>query len=250
MSLPTQSKTLRAAICIGGHFRTTSLYNNIKETILDVLNSNGIETDIFISMWDTEGHRDNNFGGAISLDKIISLYKPTAIEVEKSDREFFLKTYKSDNVNKKYSSPETSGDSSSMWYKLWRSKELVVSHSIHKDVEYDLIFRVRSDIMMTTSLAISDVWECLRTNTVYMPISHGLYPEVTRGIMDHYFFGPTKLMDQILDLYNEIPDYLELDIPHTAEGFLWQRIDTLKINLKRFKTSYNVSRPHTTEKVL
>ncbi|MDD4931807.1 MAG: hypothetical protein PHG66_06730 [Candidatus Colwellbacteria bacterium] len=239
----------RAAICIGGHFRTPSLYNNIKENILDVLNSNGIETDVFISMWDTEGHRDNNFGGAISIDKIVSLYKPTVIEVEKSDREFFLKTYKSDNVNKKYSSPETSGDSASMWYKLWRSKELVVSHSIHKDVVYDLVFRVRSDIEMTTPLDISDVRDCLRSDTVYMPISHGLYLDVTKGMMDHYFFGPTNLMDQIFDLYIDISDYLDLSIPHTAEGFLWYRIESLKIPIKRFKTSYNVYRPYKMEKV-
>lgn len=244
------SSRRRAAICIGGHFRTTSLYNNIKENILDVLNSNGIETDIFISMWDTEGHRDNNFGGVISLDKIVSLYKPVLIEVEKNSRGYFLKTYKSDNVNKKYSSPETSGDAASMWYKLWKSKELVVNHSIHKNVEYDLIFRLRSDIMMTTPLDISDVWNCLLSDSVYMPVSHGLYSEVTFGMMDHYFFGPTNHMKHILDLYTGISDYLKLDIPHTAEGFLWQRINSLGVTLKRFKTSYNVSRPYITEKVL
>jgi len=242
--------TIRAAICIGGHFRTTVLYNNIKKNIIDVLAGEGIETDIFISIWDTEGHRDNNFEGSINIDEIISVYKPKMLEVEKNDRDFFLRTYKSDNINKKYSCPETSGDSVSMWYKLWKSKELCQQYSDHKNIEYDLIFRVRSDIMMNTPLDILDVFECLNSKSVYMPISHGLYSEVTNGMMDHYFFGPKKCMDYILDIYPFISEYLKLDIPHTAEGFLWWRIKNGDILLKRFASSYSVLRSHKIEKVV
>lgn len=244
------SKTLRAAICFGGHFRTTKLYENIKDNIIDILNKNKIETDIFMSIWDTEGHRDNNFEGAIDINNITSIYKPTVIEVEKNNREYFVQTYMSNNVNKKYSGPETSGDSTSMWYKLYGSKKLMSNYETTKGFSYNLIFRVRSDIMMNTPLDINDVYNSLNTNTVYMPVSHGLYLEVTKGMMDHYFFGPRKEMEQILDLYTHIPMYLDMNIPHTAEGFLWKRIETEKIPLKRFTTSYSVLRPNKLELVV
>lgn len=245
-NMSIQFKKIRAAICIGGHFRTTTLYENIKTHILDILNLSGISTDIFISTWSTEGHRDNNFGGAISIDKIIMTYKPVCIEVEKSNREYFLETFKSEYLNKKYSCPETSGDATSMWYKLWKSKEMAVKNST-----YDLIFRVRSDIVMNIPLDINDVYRCLEYDTVYMPEFHGRYPEVTKEMMDHYFFGPTKWMNKILDLYLNIPEYLDSkNMPHTAEGFLWWRINSNNIPIRRFKTSYCVFRPHAIEFVV
>lgn len=242
---------MRAAISIGGHIRTVDLYNNIKRNILDVLNVNGIETDIFISTWNTEGHRDYNFEGGLSIDRVIHTFNPVVIEVEKNNRDYFLTKYKSDKVNKKYSCPETSGDSASMWYKIWRTNELISSYSIDKNIKYYLIFRIRSDIEMNTPLDISDVTNCLIEDVVYMPVSHGLYTEVTKGMMDHYFFGPTSIMSSLLNVYLHIPYYLTMDtIPHTAEGFLWKKLEDEGIVLKRFVTSYNVRRSNRTEKVV
>lgn len=242
---------MKVAICISGHFRTTTLYDNLKTNIIDVLTKNNIEVDIFISIWSSEGFRENNFEGGISIDTIINKYKPIELEVERDSREEFLNKYKSLFINQNMS-PETPGDATSMWYKLWRCKEMVIKHSILKNKDYDLIFRVRSDIIMNEKLDISHVFDSINKKCLYMPIFHEKYQDVTMGMMDQYFFGPTEIMDTLLDLYIFIPDYLkQWGIPHTAEGFLYKRIKDTDIKVERFKTSYDVLRTYgKIEKVL
>lgn len=248
----TNKPNKRIAIHISGHFRAIN-YDNIKENILDVLTDASYDIDIFISAWKDKCFRHhNNWHHDVDVQQIINAYKPVGFEIEDNNRDYYLNTYYTDKwiENIGVSGSDTSGDAASMWYKIWKCRNMIKSYSDNYGIKYDGVFRIRPDIFYHSKLNLDEVADSIDANCIYMPQWHGKYEKVTKRMMDHYFFGSYEVMMKVLGVFEGIKDYLvDKDVVCTAEGFLYHYITSNSITCKRFNIKYSVQRQHSFDQV-
>jgi hypothetical protein len=224
---------MKIAVCFSGHIRGyDKCKDNIEKYLIDPLRKSGT-VDLYASVWDTAGHR-NKWDESISPTSFTGF---KSILIEKFDRQHFLTKYHSQKWNTKYSSSETSGDGASMWYKAKGCFQLLQE-------EYDLVFRVRPDIIYDKPFELPHVVE---KGVVYMPAFHGKYPEVTFGIMDHFAFGDIEAMSVYFNTFDNIPKYIDNKEVCTGENFL--RLQLRDTKIIRFNISYSVQRRNGVEVV-
>jgi hypothetical protein len=217
---------MKVAICISGHLRTfNKCIDNIRENIFNPLRNN-FETDIFLSTW-------NDVEEIEYLDKDIKVYF----------EDFF--TFNSGSKNYlKYPNLcciTTCDNAKSMWYKCKKVFEMI-------DDTYDIVIRIRPDIIYENEINIDYIKECLLNNKIYMSNFHGKYIEVTKGMMDHFSFGNRKVMSVYMNTFDKIDGYInDNNLTHTAEGFLFESIKNIEIEYIDYK--YSVVRNDKIEKV-
>jgi hypothetical protein len=68
-----------------------------------------------------------------------------------------------------------------------RSWDLAEKFETNNNIIFDLVLRIRPDIIYEYDLSIDLVKKSLIDNCIYMPHFHGKYFIVTQGIMDHFF---------------------------------------------------------------
>lgn len=226
----------KAAICFSGHTRDLSkCLDNIKVNLIASLISQGYSVDIFCSTWNTKGHRGNGWGSPLEP---LGPLNPVKTIIEPFNRMKFLHEYKSENWNDYLSTWETSGDAASMWHQVKSAFEL--AHT-----QYDLYVRARYDIIYNQPVIIPEI----KSNTVYMPISHGKYEVVTCGIMDHFAFGDYEAMKTYSSTIDNIQYFIQNQLgPFTAEGYLKNTLSNT--NIIRIPLSYDVQREHHIDKVV
>ena len=71
-----------------------------------------------------------------------------------------------------------------------------------------------------------------------MPEFHNKHINVTKTIMDHFFFGNKNVMNKIMNTYNNIKELLQKCDCYSCEEILYQQILTNDISIKRFMCSY------------
>lgn len=229
----------RIAVLMPGHIRSySSTRENIYDKLIGPLRDAGYMVDIFSSLWNTDGYREQGWVGCIEGDALGSITEDSkCMELEQFNRDLFINKY---NNNKwvgyaHLSGPETCGDAVSMWYKVSRCFRLIPSH-------YDVVFRLRPDIFFG-SIFDTSLIEDISPNTVYMSDWHGKYQEVTHQIMDHFGFGDYDSMKTYCSVYDDIDRIIERnDFAFTAEGFLRSQLDFNKISISRVNIKYGVIR--------
>jgi len=192
------------------------------------------QIDVFVSTWATEDPLE-----------IQGSYQQ--LEVEKENRNYFLKRFSSEKWRDfpGLSEPDTSGNAVSMWYKINRAWRMCKDHMITHGATYDFVVRCRPDIIMPTPLDLSGA----KPGILYLPEWHGKYPTVTKGMMDHLFYGDTTTMGKICSLYEEIDEYLaDISIPHCGEGFLFKA--SRDVEIQRFNVRYYAQRNGYLEQVI
>lgn len=246
---------LRAALCFSGHCRNFELcYPSIYEHVIKPLEAGGYEVDTFLATWDNLGHRSQGFEGKTDFAKVVELLKPKSVSIEKFDRERYSSRYRSNQwqAQPHLRNANTAPDAISMWQRVYSSWDLMdkyrrVRGGNTSNDYYNVIFRMRPDIVYDTALAVNDV-KNLIPNTVYMAKWHGKYPEVTYEMMDHFAFGNVKTMDHYMTLALLIDAYFRnTNIVQTAEGFLYRHLVTTDI--QRIDLQYSVQRADKIEEV-
>lgn len=227
------------AILITGHLRTFRYrYDSLMKNIILPLKEIG-KVDIYVSTWDVIGYREGmnisqdqeNFFEDIKLLRDLE----SKIDIEKADRDKFQREYNSEGWRKNphLSGPQTAGDASSMWYKIYRGIRMI------EDKRYDLILRTRPDIEYLTMIDINEIIDSLKEKVIYVPKFDGRYNEVRKGMVDHLAFGDYDNMIYYCSLFERIKEYLNDDnCIHTGEGFLAHHLSSLKI--KRTELEYQV----------
>lgn len=238
---------MKIALCFSGHLRNFNLsVDNIIENIITPLkNNNTNEVDIFISTWDTNGQRHDNWSGSLDyIDEIKTKLNPKSFEIEKENRNYFVNNYSSLQYrNFSLCSSDTCSNASSMWYKAYKCFQLMKKYSESNNFIYDIVIRIRPDIIYHNKINYNNVLDCLKYNKILMPKWHGKYEEVTFQLMDHFTLGPYVLMEKYLSTYLDIPEFIKSnDIVHCAEGFLFGTIKKNNINITRSEISYSVIR--------
>jgi hypothetical protein len=116
-------------------------------------------------------------------------------------------------------------------------------YGLKNNIKYDIIIRIRPDVIYDNSLSTQLIKESLNSNnTIYMPNHHGKYIEVTKYISDQFFFGNTESMKKIMTIYENIDEILKEDFPYTGEGFIDRQINYDNIINKRFMYGYGFLR--------
>lgn len=226
-----KNSNLNIAVCFSGHLRTyENCALNINDKIIKPLTDSGINVYTFLSTWDKNCN-------------LISTNNLTDYEIEESKEDFFLKSYTRDNYNSKYSGKLTCPNSISMLYKMNKVYKLANEYGLKNNINYDVIIRIRPDVIYDNFLSTQLIKESLNSNnTIYMPNHHGKYIEVTKYISDQFFFGNTESMKKIMTIYQKIDEILTEDFFFTGEGFIDRQINHDNIINKRFMYGYGFLR--------
>lgn len=233
---------MRIAVCFSGHLRGLSkCHENINQYLLNPLRHTA-DVDVFCSVWDNEGFRDDT--STILEDaadfQCLKYLSPKSVVVEKNRREEFTKEYAVKTYYPGISCFETSGDATSMWYKGSSVFSLL-------DEKYDLVIRTRFDLLYSSKVNLQFP---LKKNTVYMPISHGFAFHVTMGMMDQFSYGDYESMKVYFSTFSNIRRLIDDEIgPFTAEGFLYNTLKD-KVNLVRVPMSYYLQRKDHIQRVV
>jgi len=228
-----QTNNINVAICMSGHLRTHSLCKqNIKTNIIDILKKNGFNVNLFLSSWDSENSQNSDL-------KEFNIY-----EFEPTKEEYFIKNYSTNNYLKYpgLCCSSTSSNSISSFYKMYKSYCMSKTFEKNNDIKYDIIIRMRPDIIYNNIIDIGIIKKSLLNDCIYMPVAHGKYTIVTKYMMDHYFLGNVNIMEKIMLTYENINNLITTDCPHTFEGFLWKQININNLSIERFMCSYGIIR--------
>lgn len=227
--------TTKIAICMSGNVRTFNLCkDNIQNNIINPLINAGCHINTFFSTWTDKDFINN-------LDILNNFF--TKIESEIYDVNSFIDY----NTQQYLQFPGLCGSTTSLnatscHYKIKKSYELSKEYSKNNNINYDIIIRIRPDIIYNNTIDIGSIKQSLLTDYLYMPNSHGKYTSVTINMMDHFFYGNITCMNKIMNTFDKIITYLSEDCIHTAEGFLYKNICENFIKILRVFYSYDIIR--------
>jgi hypothetical protein len=239
------TNTTKIAICMSGHIRTFDLCkSNIINNIVNPLIDANCDVNIFCSTW-------NDIDFTNNLSNLQNFC--TVLLSEDYHSNFFINNY---NTQQYLQFPglccnTTLPNAVSMFYKIQSTFELCEEYSSRNNIEYDIIIRIRPDIVYNNIIDIGNIKKSLLTNELYMPYSHGKYTTVTKNIMDHFFYGNIEIMQKITKMYSIIYKLITTNSIHTAEGLFFENINIYNTIVYRFFCSYGVIRENNKyEKIL
>jgi hypothetical protein len=224
------------AICMSGHTRTfNECKDNIANNVIKPLIDSGCYINTFFSTWN-----DSDYCNSIqNLDNFC-----TEINLENYDSDYFTIQFSSQQYIQYpgLCCHTTASNAASCHYKIADSFSLAEKYSKNNNINYDIIIRIRPDIVYNNIIDIGNIKAALLNDYLYMPFSHGKYTCVTKNLMDHFFYGNVRTMKKTMDAFNNISEFLKIDNPHTVEGFLYNQIINNNIIINRFMLSYGAIR--------
>ena len=240
---------MKVAVLFSGHIRThyRECFENIKRNIYDPILNNGSTVDTFMSTWDITGDRSNGITetsiNVNDLKNALNIFGNVTLEIEENKKEFFIQNFKDPDYNRMYSCPTTYPDSVSMHYKLHKVYTLM----INKSPNYDIVIRLRPDILFDKPLDYQIILNAFFLKKLYMPEWHQKYPEVTCGMMDQFAFGVPSVISIYCSVYSKLK-YLPSDTIKCGEGLLYSVVRGLPII--RFKVTYSLRRINSIDRLI
>ena len=196
--------------------------------------------DVFGVFWDVLGYRNNGWAGTPDFTFFREKMNPEILLVEPFNREAFIQRFSSDQWKQRpqLSCSTTSGDAASMWYGIYRCFREIQNYQTKHEFTYDIICRVRTDMIYDTALETKEIDDMLSRDVIYMPKWRGKYYETCRGIADYVGMGNYNVMKHYMSTFMNIPKYLRSnDYIHTGEGFLLAQLEGYTVE----RTSVNFS---------
>jgi hypothetical protein len=143
---------MKVALLLTGHMRCwDQVFPNTKQHIIDKYNP-----DIFIDTWDSEAYWDPHSekgvtegGPQLDVHSIQRLYKPVHMNVEKYEEYEDNFTTRAKEFETFYHVPK---NQISMWYKVGRGMLAVEQHMMLTGKTYDVIIRMRPDLVFNEPL--------------------------------------------------------------------------------------------------
>lgn len=224
---------MKMAICYSGMFR--NFQNNIDNHIEHLISK--YDCDVYLSFWDTHGFNTvstkfdsipNDNIDIESKNKILKKLNPKNFEFESySQLENFFEL-----ESKKYSDseyPPFCKNILSMYYKINRCGKMVK----YSNVDYDLILKLRSDILFAEDLILQSPKE----NTVYHPAIYSW----ESAMNDQLVYGNKEVMYVYHDLYNKLHEIWEQGTSRGApEHFLTNYIIRNNISMVSYDLNYRL----------
>lgn len=245
-------KKKRAALCFSGHIRDFHLcYNSLQNNFIQPLIDAGFEVDTFGFFWNVLGHRSTGWEGVPNFEYFKEKLEPKVLSVETFNRTEFIQRFTTNQWMKRphLSCITTSGDAASMWYSIYECLKEVEKYQIKNGFTYDVICRVRPDLLYDTPVDIKEIEDIMSRDVIYMPKWRGKYYDVCHEIVDYFGMGNYIVMKQYMSTFLNIPKYLSSDnYIHTAEGYLLAQLETYTI--QRTNIQFSVQRSGYIENVM
>jgi len=236
------------------------IYSGLSRTIIDSiktlnnkLNNKEIQYDIYvyteINEIDTSYlHKKFNINDLYLLDNVKSILVDKSASVNLQPDPTIYKSEK--EINAYY-----------QWYKINR-----VYSIIDKNIDYDYIIRIRSDLFIlenldTILLDINNIANNIANiannanNTIYIPIGNNIYDSRHKinersdnndicidSINDQFAIGTPYVMNIYCNIINEIDEYIKNSnsIETCSEIMLAQHLKKYNIHVERFKLDYKL----------
>lgn len=243
--LSSESKTnKRIALCFSGHIREF-MYDSLLTNIITPLKSIGFNIDTFASFWDVLGHIDIKFSDPTQCFKFFNeKMSPKVFHICNSDddkeykysRQYFWDNYNTEQwmMRPKLSCETTCSDASMMWYIINDTFEQLEIYQKQHNIKYDVVIRLRTDLIYDTPIDLGDINDIIMDNgdgVVIMPKWRGKYWDTCHGIVDYFAFGDYTGMKKYMTTFTNIKDYIcDMNIIHTAEGFLLKQLESIDID--------------------
>lgn len=252
MDPTTKELKKKVALCFSGHIRDFHLcYDSLQKNFIQPFIDAGFEVNSFGFFWNVLGHRSNGWEGVPNFEFFKENLQPKVLIVEQFNRMMFIQRFTTNQwmTRPHLSCMTTSGDAASMWYSVYKCFEEVENYQSEKGFVYDVICRVRSDLLYDTPIDIKEVQDILSRDVVYMPKWRGKYYEVCHEIVDYFGMGNYNVMKQYLSTFLNIPKYLNSNsYIHTAEGYLLAQLEGH--NIERTNIQFSVQRAGYIENVM
>lgn len=234
----------RVALAFPGHIRDfhlcyESLYKNLIRPFLD----SGYEVDTFGVFWDVLGHRNAGWEGIPDFDFFKEKMEPKALVIKPFNRKKFIQNFTTNQWLRRQhlSCYTTSSDAASMWYTIYKCFQKIENFQYENGFTYDVICRVRADLLYDTKLDIKEIDDIIERDVIYIPKWRGKYYEICHGIVDYFGMGNYKVMKHYMSTFLNIPKYLSsYDYIHTAEGYLLAQLQGYAI--ERTNIQFSVQR--------
>ena len=235
---------MKIAILLSGHCRTfIDRIPSFKQHLLTPLLNNGFQVDIYFSTWNTIGYRK----GINIIDQhlpdfntILSEITIKKIEIEQFDRDFFYNTYYSEyyKIFPHLLGPYSCPDSVSMWYKVFKVKNLIDNYH-----DYSVIIKTRPDIEYSQPINIYWINDCINNkDIIYLPKFDGKYNETRQGVSDHIAIASPPKLVYYCNIFNNIPHYMKQpDCVQCGEGFLSYHLKQIDKYIIRKEFDWNYS---------
>lgn len=236
----------KIAILLTGHIRSFyECYDNINIQLLSPLRNMGYEIHFYLSLWNTVGHRSQNWTGTADFNGIINILNPVNMNIEQFNRDYFLQNFNTDKwLNYSHLSNHTTfPDSVSMWYKVQQGLNMIEDYQRRNGFVYDCIVRARPDVLYDDNFSSelpTIIEEIIMNDVVYIPKWHGKWREISMTISDFFAIGNYNVMRKYMSVYNNLGELVTKDIPHTGEGLLYGQIQDNVI--KRFSSGFSIHR--------
>ena len=116
-----------------------------------------------------------------------------------------------------------------MYYKINRCGEMVKD----SNVDYDLILRLRSDILFSEDLIL----QLPKENTIYSPIKSSW----DQSMNDQIIYGNKEVMGIYHNLYNKLPEIWMGWVSHaTPEALLFHHMENNNISMESQDINYDL----------
>ena len=200
---------MKIALCLSGQSRRNeTIWNQLQKQFVAKFNS-----DVFIHTWTEWAHDKNRkqwqdqkldytkswikHKGATNKEKIVEIFNPKKIIVEEQ-----ICSYKDKNwlnlLDIQSVSPLTS---TSMYYSIMKSHELMREYEKENNINYDITIRCRFDLNIeNTNIPFGQCKE----NEIWIPKKHD-----AGGLNDRFAFGTPHTMDIYAQTYCKIFDVYE-----------------------------------------
>jgi hypothetical protein len=223
---------MKIALCFSGHMRDL---NETKTFWTELIEK--YKMDVYASFWDEENEDKGD-----TINNFLKIYTPKKWEVERYD---VFKETTLDIASMYVDPPSFFNDGLkkaakefrqiSMYYKIWRANML----SKHIGIEYDLVIRARTDIVL------DDNFEIRYNQMLNIPmgrIKAQMWPD-SASITDIFAYGTPKIMDYYAFVFLKAMEYQQAGhymIP--AEHLLHVHFKKIHIQIRSFPNYLLITR--------
>ena len=198
---------MKMAICYSGMFR--NFQNNIDNHIEHLISK--YDCDVYLSFWDTHGFNTVS----TKFDSIPN----DNIDIESKNK-----------ILKKLNPKNFEFESYSQLENFFELDGKMVKYI---NVDYDLILKLRSDILFAEDLILQSPKE----NTIYSPIKSS-WPQ---SMNDQLIYGNKEVMTIYHDLYNKLPEIWTSWVAHAApEALLFHHMENNNISMESQDINYDL----------
>ena len=204
-----KNDNLKIALCVSGRIdkNMEKIYMSWKKNLLDYYN-----VDIFMNINETN-------------DFINNIIKPKKYVI-------FNENINVDNLLDKYSNL--------MFYRIYECNKYSIEYENKNNFKYDIIIRIRSDIILNKKLYLSSFNE----NYVYFPVLKDKFDSTNNygnGVTDQLFLANRKNMNKITDIYLDLDKkYLKINCK-IPEVTLYYYLKINKVNISFFYYNWNIN---------